>query len=793
MAAVCLAGAAMIVYVASSALESRHTTPGLTLTILDSQGRIVDERPWTNIDLIRLSIPKGLQGQPWSARLRGEWRVPETGVYRFIAKLKGRASVRIAGQEVITTSVGSAEPRLESEARLEAGYAPIEIEFTPTGKSTFLRMRAALAGRTPRLIPPDQLYAGPAWHKEQPLRRIGAIGQRVGEVMFIAAIALIVFMAASERRRAARWPWWFATVFFPALVVIFGGLLRFEALVARNWSHEAPPWAFRLAADVTRLRFFGEPWTTDPHAYTGDPSNYLILGRAWRGFYDAHAREPVFVAATHGFLKLVGNGDIAVSLASSSFSTLVVAATFVLGRVASGTTVGLLAAVFVAIDPQSISMGVEGWRDDAFAFFTVMSAALFMSMRRHGRLRDGVGLGIAGGFAILTRITSLSFLAPSLALMAASPSRRKRWRAALIAALLIIVIVAPFLLSCAIAFGDPLFAVNYHTRGFYRIHKGERPGAPMAWSQYLLSTRHPWELLDLGVMGLTIHPFESQWPGFASLLPGLDLLLAAAAALGLLLWATSAAGRWLLLLLLTALLPFAFTWDLAGGGELRYTLFALPFCLVAAFSVLVNIALLSRREARLSLRARWRKAVWRAVVALSGFMLLWLALETVHHRRFVADLDRENPSEIEAGQRDAFFFGRGWSRPKRRGDMTLRWMEKESANVRLPLRAGHAYGVTLALLPACEDIERLPVSILLNGTLLANLDTARPVDPLGRHYVDLPALRVRDGANDVAFRLAYVPSEKEKCGGGAMLALRFFQVIPRRAALIEPPQAQPSR
>jgi hypothetical protein len=58
------------------------------------------------------------------------------------------------------------------------------------------------------------------------------------------------------------------------------------------------------------------------------------------------------------------------------------------------------------------------------------------------------------------------------------------------------------------------------------------------------------------------------------------LRLLSLAGLALFLW--SRKGRLLLVILLAALVPFAFTFRITGGNEGRFTLMAYPFYLVAA-------------------------------------------------------------------------------------------------------------------------------------------------------------------------------------------------------------------
>jgi hypothetical protein len=140
------------------------------------------------------------------------------------------------------------------------------------------------------------------------------------------------------------------------------------------------------------------------------------------------------------------------------------------------------------------------------------------------------------------------------------------------------------MLSCWRAYGDPLYAVNHHTR-FYRsrmdgtIHKTEMPV-----SRWLREGFAPAELARTGIEGVTTFPFRIKWMGLDHVSIWLRRGLRAIAALGLLLLLFDARGRLLLVALVTSLLPFAFTWRIPGGNEWRFTMHAYPFYLVAAMA-----------------------------------------------------------------------------------------------------------------------------------------------------------------------------------------------------------------
>ena len=74
---------------------------------------------------------------------------------------------------------------------------------------------------------------------------------------------------------------------------------------------------------------------------------------------------------------------------------------------------------------------------------------------------------------MLSRITSFSFLLPGFAMVVApgGPDAAARRRALALGAGVLLAVAGPYMLSCALAYGDPLYAVNFHTK-FYRSRAG---------------------------------------------------------------------------------------------------------------------------------------------------------------------------------------------------------------------------------------------------------------------------------------------------------------------------------
>ena len=392
-------------------------------------------------------------------------------------------------------------------------------------------------------------------------------------------------MASMLRRVSTAVPLLLAVV-----VTAYGGLLRLDAFVQKYGPVDRPSWAHVLTHKAAPLAVFLHPsayrWPADKPYVGGDPINYLKYAREMRNFYQAHVREPMFLALTRGFLWLLSDQDAAVSFASVTGSMLAIFATYLLGAAGLSRAAGLVAALILAVEFELISWSVEGWRDDLFMAMVVLSAWAFVRCRRDPSLAYAALLGVTTAGACLTRITALAFVLPGLGWLVLDgdvAARRRRMNAAAIAAFVLSVLVAPYLISCAIATGDPFYAIDYHTK-FYRYGEGLPSEQPMSAAAYVSSkiAGRPIATFDTAVTGLFVHPFVIKWRGLGAWIHGIGGLLSWLAIGGLLAWPFFAEGRMLLVILFGSLLPYVLTWNVPGGAEWRFTMHAYPFYVLAA-------------------------------------------------------------------------------------------------------------------------------------------------------------------------------------------------------------------
>jgi hypothetical protein len=532
------------------------------------------------------------------------------------------------------------------------------------------------------------------------------------------------------------------------LISAFGALLRLDAFTGKYGTLDRPAWARVATHDVAplarRLRPAHVQWGRVAQPYVGgDPYSYLKYAREMDSFYQPHVREPVFLATTKLALASVDGQDAAVSLSSAAGSVLTIFATYLLGAAVVSPAGGLVVAALLAIEYDSIGWAVDGWRDDTFAGFFVLTAWALVRFRERASFAHAILLGLTAGAACLTRLTALSFIVPALAWIAFErrTEGRQRFEYTIAALAVLTAAVAPYLVSCAIATGDPFLAVNHHT-GYYRHAEGLSSGEPMAAGAYVRGklARRPVATLDSAAIGLFVWPFVNKWHTFDIWVRGLSSVLFWAALAGLTFWLFQPLGRLMLAMLVTALLPYAFTWNLGGGGEWRFTMHVYSIYLVAAVSAVATVW-------RVPWPA-WRDLRWRipVVAALAAVAIgIHVAMPWLAKREAIAAGEAAN---IEPGSRDRMFFRQGWSPLRADGAVIARVSRADRASIHFPLPQKRAYEIVLRLDPVAPEIQKR-VTVLFNKRLLAPLQLSWNPDRVGSYRLTLPAESVRAGDNEI--------------------------------------------
>lgn len=557
-----------------------------------------------------------------------------------------------------------------------------------------------------------------------------------------------------------------------AAIVMYGGLLRLDALFGTYGPYQQPAWLAALQPPVRAAASAVTPdwpWRRDPSPYEGgDPINYLKFAREMRNFYAAHVREPMFPAMTRAGLTLTGNADVGISLTSIFFGLATIVATYALGAAVASPAAGLAAAAMLAIDQSAVRWAIGGWRDELFAFFAVSSVWAWMRFADRPTNANTVLAGVLGGGALLTRITSVALLAPAALWLIATRGSDVR-RKVLVASGMSAALVAPFVINCVIATGDPLYAINHHT-DFYLKREGAPEIRPMSAIDYSLGkfAFRPVAATDNAVRGIFVYPFANKWVGLDRWYEGFGTLLACLSIGGLIGWLWRPRERFLLFTFLVSLVPFSMTWTVRGGAEWRLTLFAYSFYLVAAFWLvdrIVRAALALRRDRESQPWANLqRPQVVRAAVVLAGLLAvtaLWPYV--VPYAAARESLLYGDSAMIRAGQRDLWFFADGWADPVVEGNVTTRSAIKPTATLRIVLPETRQYDLLFRIDPVLPLADKLPtVRIAIDGHELGDLPLSYNPERVSEYRLAIPAGTVPAGVHrlllrsDSSFRLWYV-------------------------------------
>ena len=543
------------------------------------------------------------------------------------------------------------------------------------------------------------------------------------------------------------------------VITLYGGLLRLDSFVGKYGTLDHPAWARiatrNIAPLVPAIRPQSVRWTHEPNPYVGgDPITYIQYGREMQSFYQPHVREPVFLAMVHAGLWALDDQDFGVSLASAVGSMLAIFATYLVGAALFSPAAGLLAALLTATELEMVTWGVDGWRDDTFTATILFSVWALLRLRARPSLANALVAGALCGISCLTRITAITFVVPALLWLVierASTSRRERAKAVGIAAAMLTIVVAPYLVSCAIATGDPLLAINYHT-SYYRFAEAQPIDTPMSAADYLRGkfVERPIRTLDTGLNGLFVQPFITKWHGFNEWMSGFGSFVRAISVVGLAALPFFPAGRLVLVALLGSLLPYIFTWNVGGGGAWRFTMHAYPFFFVAVGIAVVGawraLSAIARHPAVVT-RATFLALMWRtaaiAAVALLG-ATWYLGLPWYVTREAIA---HGESTSIETGDRDRIFYRRGWS-PPHLENITVRVSRDLRAVVRLPLPERRAYDMVLRIDPVTPTAPE-QVDVLFNRHLVGRLRLTWNPERVGSYRLQLRQDIVTAGSNEL--------------------------------------------
>ncbi|MBZ0166882.1 MAG: glycosyltransferase family 39 protein [Candidatus Omnitrophica bacterium] len=118
-----------------------------------------------------------------------------------------------------------------------------------------------------------------------------------------------------------------------------------------------------------------------------------------------YKHPPLFVFSIAAAIKMFGEDLLSAIYTANFFGALLIPLTYLLGSLLFSRTVGILAALYMWLDPITTIASQKVWMDTTLAFWTVLSVYMF----GRGLFREKnfffILSGIASGFAINTKYT----------------------------------------------------------------------------------------------------------------------------------------------------------------------------------------------------------------------------------------------------------------------------------------------------------------------------------------------------------------------------------------------------
>jgi hypothetical protein len=436
-----------------------------------------------------------------SLQRRGVLEVPEDGVYAFEIYCDDACEITIGNDAL------RAEGALRRELALSRGDVPLEIRFRQNSGPA----RLAISWDGPRffeLLPLD-FYLRP--FEAAPPRRLEAHLSLAGLAIWwmVFPFYWMTLARAKDRMRQSA----LVPVAAAAFLVLYGGLLRYEALLAHSDLVSRNARAARIhEALLPWLPSYGvfNPENAPEDPYRADVRSYLDRAEAMgsEGFYAPSFREPFYVLLVAAFVRLAG-GPFGILVESAVFSALTLVLFYFVGAKLHGRLWAVALLVPVVLHEWLVLDAPTGYRESAYSFFLLAFVAAFLFCR------GAVLTGALGGLLCLVRLSALSIVAPLVAIRVyrLPPRERVRFTAALGATLLLL--VGPFLYANFRAHGDPFYSVSFHTEFWLRAEGLAREEGPVSLSRYFTDFGRTAALAKGTLLGLTALPLRTFWNGFA--------------------------------------------------------------------------------------------------------------------------------------------------------------------------------------------------------------------------------------------------------------------------------------
>ncbi len=498
---------------------------------------------------------------------RGVLEVPDGGTH--VLELSCDDSCEVAvGDDVVR-----AEGALRRELALPRGEIPLEIRYRQDSGPA----RLAISWDRPGFFEPlplDYFVRSPeAWRRSRWPANLALAGLTLWWGLF--PFYWMRLARAKDRIRASA----LAPSAAAALVVVYGSLLRFEALLAHS----------DLAGRDERAASIHEsllPWLPsygvfnldnapeDP--YRADVRSYLDRAEAMgrEGIYAPSFREPFYVLLVSAFVAVAG-GEIGILVESFVFSALTLALFYFAAARLHGRWWAVALLVPVALHQWLVLDAPTGYRESAYSFFLVAFVAA-VALGQAG-LRSASIAGALGGLLCLIRLSALSVVVPLLAvrLLRLLPKARVRYSAGF--TLVLLLLVSPFLYSNFRAHGDPFYSVSFHTQFWLRAEGLDQGQGPVSLSRYFTDFERTGSLARGTLLGLTVLPLRTFWNGLGHF----PILAAATLGLGVL-GLVRARNPYLTVAYFGHLLAFAYIQNFPSGEMPRFVMPAFFLLVLAA-------------------------------------------------------------------------------------------------------------------------------------------------------------------------------------------------------------------
>ena len=223
-------------------------------------------------------------------------------------------------------------------------------------------------------------------------------------------------------------------------------------------------------------------------------------------------------------------------------------------------------------------------------------------------------------------------------------------------------------------------------------------------------------------------------------------------------------GRFLILIVISSIVPFVFTWTTPGLSPMdhfRFTQATYPFMLIAAFlsvgqGIRIGRSLLLNRVGLLETVRK--PEVVRVATAIAGLFALWVVLNVLLVMRLREDLSVGRGVVVMAGPRDLAFFRTGWYPPitSPSGNVTARFQRGRAGHVFVPMLPNRAHRLTLRIDPfvfPAAPVQRVSVSV--NGVSLATLELTWNPERIDEYFVNVPSSVASEGFGQIDLEADY--------------------------------------